>query len=60
MFSFFQLFVKVPNFKQLRNIMRSDFMIDGQLIFNIFTDSNHDHKLYSDPKTGLLLVFCHS
>ena len=29
--SFFQSSVKVPNFKQLQNIMRNGFMIDGQL-----------------------------
>ena len=30
---------KVPNFKQLQNIMRSGLMIDGKLSFNILTET---------------------
>ena len=39
MLPFFLSSGKVPDFKQLQTIMRSNFMIDGQLIFNILIET---------------------
>ena len=39
MLPFFQSPGKVPSFMQLQNIMRSDFIIDGQLNFNALTET---------------------
>ena len=39
MVPFFQSSGKVPNSKQLRNIMRNGVMVDEQLSLNILTDT---------------------
>ena len=44
MLPFFELSGKVPKFSQSRNILRSGFMIDGQLSFNIITETPSTHQ----------------
>ena len=51
---------KFPNLTQLRKIMRSGFMTDEQVSYDVLLRHPHDHKLYLTAKTELFLIFCHN